>query len=277
MGSQHQTTVVVNNPSGDAALRVSMQGQLPQKATKYLDWINETTVGALRPNGLGSIGGGQFDWKRRFVLFADKATTIEVVARDSNFVVEALERITYDTGPTWEPKEPALAPARAGTKYEITPETPISIRINQNDESLDGAYINLRQLGDANIKIAQQEERECWKVSRAAAWTAPTPAGDIAPGTARSFTINDSSRLVVATDSETDIALQIPNTNQLHMLRLLNTDADGKETLVANIGHGQSSASAGRNGDIWAPGLNVQCGQVVVRRGQSCIVMQQPQ
>src|SRR6202042_1190080 len=151
----HKTVITVRNPSGDAKLTVAMQGQLPQKTTKYMDWISDTTVGELRPHGLGSIGGGQFNWRRRFVLFSDKATTIEVVARDSNFIVEALEQINYDTGLTWEAKAPTLAPARAGVKYEITPETPVSIRIDQKDESTDGAYINLRQLGDANIRIVQ--------------------------------------------------------------------------------------------------------------------------
>jgi hypothetical protein len=272
--SQHQTTVQVKNPSGDTALRVSLQGSLPQKTQRYYDYINDTTVGNMKPNGLGSLGGGQFDWKRRFVLFADKPTTVEIVARDSNFVVEALAQINYDTGLTWEAKEPALAPARVGVKYEITPESPISIRLNHNDESLDGAYLNLRQLGDANIRIVQQEERECWKVSRLATWIAPTPAGEIGPGMSRSFMISDAARLVIETDSVKDVRLEFANTNILHALRLLNADADGKETPVVNIGHGQSSQ--GPSATIWTPGLNLQAGQVVIRKGLSAIVMQQP-
>jgi hypothetical protein len=273
--SQHQTTVQVKNPSGDTSLRVSLQGSLPQKTQRYYDYINDTAVGNMKPNGLGSLGGGQFDWKRRFVLFADAPTTVEVVARDSNFVVETLAQINYDTGLTWEANESALAPARVGVKYSITPETPISIRINQKDDSLDGAYINLRQLGDANIKIVQQEERECWKVSRVATWIAPTPAGEIGPGMSRSFMISDAARLVIDTDSAKDVRLEFANTNILHALRLLNVDADGKETLAASIGHGQSSQ--GPSATIWTPGLNLQAGQVVIRKGLSAIVMQQPQ
>jgi hypothetical protein len=278
MTSQHQTTVVVKNPSGIAPLHVSMQGSLPQKAKKYLDYINDSPVGSMRPNGLGSIGGGQFDWKRRFVFIADAPTTIEVIARDSNFIVEELELVEYaDTGPTWEAKSPALAPARVGVKYQLDADTRIAIRIDQKDESLDGAYVNLRQLGDAHIKIVQQEERECWKVSRLASWTAPTPAGEIAPGTSRAFTISDSSRLVVATDSEKDVRLEFANTNILHTLRLLNADADGTETLVANIGHGQSQAANTGANTIWTPGLNLQAGQVVVRKGVLAIIQQSPQ
>jgi hypothetical protein len=276
--TQHQTTVQVKNPSGDALLRISMQGSLPQKTQKYHDYVNDSPVGSMRPNGLGSIGGGQFDWKRRFVFIADAPTVLEVTARDSNFIVEELERVDYaDTGVTYEAKTPALSPARVGAKYQLDADTRISIRIDQKDESLDGAYVNLRQIGNANIRIVQQEEREMWKVSRVAAWTAPTPAGEVAPGTSRSFTINDSSRLIVATDSEKEITLQFSNHNILHSLRLLNADADGKETMVANIGHGQSQAANTGANTIWTPGLNLQSGQVIISKGVMAIVQQSPQ
>ncbi len=271
----NKTVVTVDNPSGDTKLTVQIQGQIPPKMERHNDYINDTQVGSVQPNGLGAIGGGQFDWRRRFVLIADRATTIEVTSRDSNFVVEELTLVNYaDAGPCWDVSR-ELPPAQRGVKYQLDADTRVSIRINQSDESLDGAYVNLRQIGDADVRIVQQEIREIWRKSHSAVWIAPQIVGEVAPGGSRDFVVNDTSRLVVSTEGEREIALNFVNTNVSRTLRLLTVDAKGNENAVSNIG--TPHVATNNPGEIYMRQLNYSGGRVVIRKGLSCIVQQQPQ
>jgi hypothetical protein len=279
--SEHTTTVTITNPSGDAALRVSTQGQLRQHAKKYYEFRDDPGVALIRPNSRGSIGGGQFDSNsegqgksgdRRFVLAVDRPCVIEVDGCDGKLIAEELELVTYNTGPTWDVKE-ALTPVRAGVKYTLSPETRISFRPDPR-ASTDGAFVNFRT-GDATVQVSQQTEHEFWSAASAAAWTAPAEAGYVGLVASKDFAINNTSRLVIATESEKDIPLDILNKNALHTMRLFTVGADGVETAVANVLPPQVQGE--RSGDIWARGLAYQSGRVAIRRGISAIVMQQPQ
>jgi hypothetical protein len=268
--SAHQTTVVVKNPSAATPLRIRMQGQTAPKMESYVDYINDTLVGSMLPQGRGYISGGQFDWDRRFMLVTDKPTIIEIVAQDRKYIVESLTLVNYDTGPTWEKdKEIELAPTKTGAAYELTPQARISISLNIKDESLEDTFLNLRNVGDANVQIVQQKEQRIYRKTRAAAWTPPQDAGDVAPGCKKDFTLNDSSRLVVETDSERELTLEFANTNPIHTLRLFNV-VDGKEVPVANIAAPHAGAGAMSASSTWT-------GAVTIRKGQPAIVMQSPQ
>jgi hypothetical protein len=268
--SAHQTTVVVKNPSAAMPLRISMQGQTAAKMESYVDYVHDTLVGSMLPQGRGYISGGQFDWDRRFMLVTDKPTTIEIVAQDRKFVVESLRLVNYDTGPTWEKNnEIELEPTKTGEKYELTPTAPISISINIRDESLDDTFLNLRNVGDSSVQIIQQKEQRIYRKTRASAWTPPQEAGDVAPGCKKEFTLNDNSRLVIDTDSERDLTLEFANTNPVHALRLFSI-VDGKEVAVANITPPHAGSAALSASSTWT-------GQVTIRKGQPAIVMQSPQ
>ncbi len=274
----NKTVVTVHNPSGDAKLTVFMQGQLPQQVKRFYDYTDDTNVGSIRANGLGSIGGGQFTDDRRFVLVASQPAVIEVVARDSNFVAEALELVNYaDAGPCWDvDADRTLDPVKTGAKYALDKDTRVSFKIDPKS-GLDGSFINFRQLGgEAELRIIQQTEREMWRRTRVAAWTTPVEVGEIAPGTSRDFVVNDTSRLLVSTQAEKETALEFANTNASRTLRLFTVDADGKETVVANVGQ-EVGASATGAGAIWANQRNFVSGRVVIRKGLSAVIAQQPQ
>jgi len=274
--SLDSTKVTVRNPSATATLTVSMQGQLPRQIKRFYDFVDDVNVGSMQPKGLGSIGGGQVQDDRRIVLIADAPTAVEIVSRSSDFVVEQLKLIEYTDAPaSWDVAR-ELSPVKAGVTYLMDKDTRISFRINAKS-SLEGAYLNFKNLGEANVRIIYQTEREMYRTTRNAVWTVPVQAGDVAPGSSREFKINDTSRLVVSTDSEKELALEFANTNMQHTLRLLNVDDEGCERVVASIGHGQSQvAGTGTNG-IHAPGLNLQSGRVTISRGVSAIIAQAPQ
>jgi hypothetical protein len=263
--SQHITTVRVRNPSADAKLTVSMQGQLPQKMARFWDWIHDRPIGAIQPRSPGSIGGGAFRWHNRIVLAADRPTTLEVVSRFANVIVEELELIDYsDVGPTWEAKSPALGTARVGAKYVLDANTRIALRIDPKEESLDDVYVNFFNAGDAIVRMVDQTERECFRVSRAAAWTAPVVAGEVPPGGVREYTLNDASRIVVTTASEVEVPLEVVNSNPMHQLRLITLDDSGSDLSAVNV---DKSGGAG---------VGHSTGRVVIRQGRGAAVQQSP-
>lgn len=270
MSSQHTTTVSVHNPSATASLRLSTQGRIAPLYKKHHEYVEDTKVGEIRPSGLASLGGGQITWARRFMLVSDKATTISVTSRSGNFVVEELKPVEYaDTGPGWDVAR-ELPAAREGAKYELAANTRLSFRINQSDETLDDAYLNLRQIGDANVQIVQQEEREVFRLSRAVGWTPPARAAEVAPGATRPFTVNDSSRLLIETNSEQEIELGFANTNNLHSLHL-STVENGAERLVSAV-PARGAVDAGQ----WVIG-GLNSGRINISKSTGAIVAQSPQ
>lgn len=273
MTSQHTTTVSVHNPSATASLKLSTQGRIAPLYKKSHEFVEDSRVGDIRPNGLASLGGGQITWARRFMLVSDKATTISVTSRSGNFVVEELKPVEYaDTGPGpgWDVAR-ELPAAREGAKYELAANTRLSFRINQSDETLDDAYLNLRQVGDANVQIVQQEEREVFRLSRAVGWTPPARAAEVAPGATRPFTVNDSSRLLIETNSEQEIELGFANTNNIHSLHLSTVEKDG-ERIVRVV----PPRAAVDDGTQWVIG-GLNSGRINISKNTGAIVAQAPQ
>lgn len=265
---QHATAVTVHNPSASAPLTVSLQGRQAPETKRHFEYIEDGRVGEIRPNGIGSIGGGQFNsWARRFVLITDRPTSVSVTGRSSNFMVEELKQ-AEDTG-AWEVAR-ELAPAREGTKYELTPNTRLAIRVDERDESFDDAYVNFRQIGDANIVLTQQTERPVYKRTRAASWLPPAIAGSVAPGTSRDFTVNDSSRLLIETTSNAEIELVFSNNNILHALHLSNVDKDG-ERIVRVV----PPRAAVDDGTQWVIG-GLNAGRVLIDKNAGAAVAQAP-
>jgi hypothetical protein len=222
---------------------------------------------------LFSLGGGLVQFDRRYELIADGPTTLEVVARDGNFIVETLKLVEYgDTPPSWE-ADRTLNPARIGEKYSLDGKTTnrLSFRSDQRDNSVDGSYLNFRNLGDATVRIIGTTEGERWHITRAARWTDPIETAVIAPGNSQKFCINDTSRLFLETGSGKELTLDFSNPNILHSLRLVSVE-DGAERIVANIGQAQAAAA----GTTWAPGANLVSAQITIRKDRPAIVQQGP-
>jgi hypothetical protein len=257
----HATQVVVKNPSGDATLKISMQGGRPGKVEPYPSFVDDPGFATVAPRMNGSIGGGQFTWERRFVLSADAPTVIEIQGKENNFVAERLEAATDKYGDYFKPH--ALAAPKIGTKYELAAGELISFRLNQNDESLDGAYLNFRNQGDATLKLVQQSKKTLFRRELAASWDAPVFVGEIAPGRSGTYTLSDISRLVIDTESKNEITLGVFNPNTQHALRLMSAK-DG-EPYTVNI-----PAAKGT-------GQGYDSGQVTLRKGTSAIIQQAPQ
>ena len=266
--SQHSTVITVLNPSASAPLTVSLQGRQPAENKRTYEYSEDSRVAELRPNGIASLGGGLFSsWARRFVLSADCPTTVSVTGRSSNFTVEEL-RLSADTG-TWEVSR-ELPAAREGVKYELSPKVKIAIRVDERDESLDGSYVNFRQLGDANIVITQQTERPVYRRVRSASWLPPSIAGSVSPGASRDFNVSDSARLLIETTSDEPVELVVPNKNALHALHLSNIDADG-ERVVRVV-----PPRAADSGTQWVL-TGLTAGRVTVDNKTAAAIAQAPQ
>jgi hypothetical protein len=263
---QHATSVTIHNPSANTPLTVSLQGRQAPEMKRHYEYTEDSRVGEIRPNGNGSIGGGQVTWSRRFVLVADRPTTVLVTSRSSNFTADELKR----DADVWEVAR-ELPAAREGVNYELDSSTRVAIAIDGNDESLDDAYVNLRQIGDANIYIIQQERRPVYKRARAASWLQPAIAGTVSPGASRDFTVNDTSRLLIESTAEEPTELVFANTNQLHALHLFTVDKDGER--IASVVLPRAPVD---NAAQWVlSGLN--SGRVLVSKNSAAAVAQAPQ
>jgi hypothetical protein len=256
---QHQTQVVVVNPSVDAKVSVYLQGMSPRQDSKaYTDWLSDRPLATIRPNGNGSIGGGLVHWDRRFVLIASAPTTVEIVSRRSDFVAEELEPILYvEDGLIWEVAR-ELDPLKAGTRYNIDAGTRLAIRISQKEETTEDAYFNFQITGDAPVQLVQQTQETRHRLPKAPGWNTPAEAIEIVPGGSKAFTLGDKARLKLVTDSPKELSFDVVNSNAVgHQLRLASVDETDTELAA----------------QIVAPAL---AGRVVISKGRAAIVQQLP-